>query len=87
MTMRGLKPQGDHDTWQYLSTDAVLKTLQTNATGLSEVEAESRLATYGANRLPELAKRSALIRFLLHFHIMLIHELMGCADVTAALDH
>ncbi len=85
--MQTTKPEENHDAWHHLSTDAVLKKLQTNATGLSQVEVESRLATYGENRLPELAKRSALVRFLLQFHNILIYVLIGCAVVTAVLDH
>ena len=85
--MQTPKPEETHGVWHHLSTDAVLKKLQTNATGLSQVEVESRLATYGANRLPELAKRRALGRFLLQFHNVLIYVLMGCAVVTAVLDH
>lgn len=85
--MQTVKPEGDHDAWHHLSKDAVLKKLQTNVAGLSEMEVQSRLATYGANRLPELARPSTLVRFLLQFHNILIYVLMGCAVVTAALDH
>jgi len=58
-----------------------------SASGLSNVEALTRLDRYGANRLPEAAKRSAFLRFLLQFHNILIYVLLGCAVVTAALDH
>ncbi len=46
--MQTIKPKSDHDAWHNLSTDAVLKKLQTNATGLSEAEVDSRLASFGA---------------------------------------
>lgn len=46
-----------------------------------------RLETYGANRLPEAPKRSVLIRFLLHFHNILIYMLIGSAVITAFLNH
>lgn len=73
--------------WHSVLTDNVLKDLQASATGLSREEAEARLKRYGANRLPEAARRSNLVRFLLQFHNILIYVLLGCAVVTAALDH
>lgn len=73
--------------WHSVLTDSVLKDLQTSATGLSQGEADARLKKYGANRLPEAARRSNLMRFLLQFHNILIYVLIGCAVVTAALDH
>jgi hypothetical protein len=36
-------------------------------------------AIFGVNCLPEAAKRSTLIRFLLQFHNILIYVLIGCA--------
>ncbi len=73
--------------WHSVLTDSVLKDLTASAAGLSQSEAAARLAKYGANRLPEAAKRSAIMRFLLQFHNILIYMLIGCAVVTAALDH
>jgi len=73
--------------WHSVLTDSVLKDLQASTTGLSHEEAEDRLKRYGANRLPEAARRSNLMRFLLQFHNILIYVLIGCAVVTAALDH
>ena len=85
--MQKAKPEGIQAAWHNISTEASLEKLQTAATGLSEAEAKLRLETYGANRLPEAAKRSAFMRFLLQFHNILIYVLIGCAIVTAALDH
>ncbi len=85
--MQKAKPEGIQVAWHNISTEASLEKLQTAATGLSEAEAKLRLETYGANRLPEAAKRSAFMRFLLQFHNILIYVLLGCALVTAALDH
>lgn len=73
--------------WYNLSTDSALEELEASANGLSQGEAEKRLAEYGPNRLPEAAKRSALMRFLLQFHNILIYVLIGSAVITAALDH
>ncbi|MEM6421181.1 MAG: cation-transporting P-type ATPase [Pseudomonadota bacterium] len=70
-----------------VSADDALRALGVNETGLSSAEAATRLATHGANRLPEPAKRSALRRFLAHFHNLLIYVLIASAAVTAALQH
>ena len=55
--------------------------------GLSEREAENRLKTYGLNRLPQAVKRGPVIRFLRHFHNILIYVLLGAAVITMLLDH
>lgn len=73
--------------WHNLSAESALEDLQYATDGLNQREAEARLAKYGANRLPEAAKRSALLRFLLHFHHLLIYVLIGAALMTAALGH
>lgn len=73
--------------WHSVPTESVLKESQTSAIGLSQSEVATRLAKYGANRLPEAARRGNLMRFLLQFHNILIYVLIGCAVVTAALDH
>lgn len=76
----------DHD-WHHESTDAVLGALNVSADGLSHDEAAERLRKQGPNRLPEPPKRSTLIRFLLHFHNILIYVLLGSAIITASLGH
>lgn len=73
--------------WHSVSADKVLLSLKAVATGLDVHEAERRLVTHGPNRLAGAAKRSALKRFFLQFHNILIYVLLGCAIVTAALDH
>jgi magnesium-transporting ATPase (P-type) len=77
----------DKTHWHALHIDAVLDKTRTSAGGLSQTEADSRLAAYGPNRLPEPAQRSAFLRFLLHFHNILIYVLLGCAVITAVLGH
>jgi magnesium-transporting ATPase (P-type) len=67
--------------------DAMLRSLDASAKGLSSEEAATRLDRYGANRLPEPPRRSALLRFLSHFHNVLIYVLIASAVVTAALQH
>ncbi|HKK05645.1 MAG TPA: cation-transporting P-type ATPase [Gammaproteobacteria bacterium] len=74
-------------TWHSSAAEAALKGLNTSEAGLDQQEAEARLARYGANRLPEAKKRSAWLRFLLHFHNILIYVLLGSALITVALGH
>ncbi|MDF2368178.1 MAG: cation-transporting P-type ATPase [Sneathiella sp.] len=69
------------------AADAVLESLKTTDDGLAETAARARLKTHGPNRLPDPARRSAIFRFLLHFHNILIYVLLGSAVITAALDH
>jgi len=73
--------------WHAMAVEDAIDALRTHTNGLSSEEAAARFETYGPNRLPEPAKRSALIRFLLHFHNILIYVLLGSALITAALGH
>jgi P-type Ca2+ transporter type 2C len=73
--------------WYKLETDAVLEKLSADKDGLSPDEAKKRLEETGPNKLPEGRQRSALVRFLMHFHNMLIYVLMVAAVITALLDH
>ncbi len=79
--------KGTNNNWHERAADTALNALKTTANGLSQTEAATRLETHGPNRLPEAAKRSALFRFLLHFHNILIYVLLGCAGITMMLDH
>jgi magnesium-transporting ATPase (P-type) len=73
--------------WHDLTSEQVLAGLGCMSAGLSEEEAARRLATHGPNRLPEPPRSSALLRFLLQFHNVLIYVLLGAAVITALLDH
>ena len=73
--------------WHSVSADKVLLGLRAVTTGLDVHEAEKRLMIHGLNRLAEAARRSAFKRFFLQFHNILIYVLLGCAIVTATLDH
>ncbi len=64
-----------------------LAALRATEKGLSQNEAESRLEKHGPNRLPEPPRRSAILRFLSHFHNVLIYVLLGAAVITASLGH
>ncbi len=61
--------------------------MTTSATGLSGPEAAQRLERHGLNRLPGVTQRSALDRFFLQFHNILIYVLLGAAAITAVLEH
>ena len=73
--------------WHEMAATDAIDVLHADINGLSSEEAATRLETYGPNRLPEPAKRSTLIRFLLHFHNILIYVLIGSAAITAVLGH
>lgn len=70
-----------------LSAADALAAVQASAAGLSDDEARRRLDAHGANRLSEAPRRSAFLRFLAHFHNLLIYVLLASAAVTAALGH
>ena len=76
-----------NNNWHECAADATLHSLNTTVNGLSQTEAARRLKNHGPNRLPEAVKRSALIRFFLHFHNILIYVLIGSAVITMMLDH
>jgi magnesium-transporting ATPase (P-type) len=65
----------------------VLTRLETQASGLSEVEAARRLEEGGPNRLPEPPRRGLATRFFAQFHNILIYVLLGAAVVTIMLRH
>ncbi len=73
--------------WHKLAVEDVFDALSTDANGLTKEEAESRLDNYGLNRLQETVKRNSLLRFILHFHNILIYVLLCSALITAALGH
>ena len=70
-----------------LSIADTLAAVEGAAGGLNGDEVTRRREVYGANRLPEPPRRSVLLRFLAHFHNLLIYVLLASAAVTAALGH
>lgn len=73
--------------WHTLASETALDLARTSTGGLTQAEADTRLKEQGPNRLPEPPQRSAWLRFLLHFHNILIYVLLGSAMVTAVLGH
>lgn len=74
-------------SWHARCAEDTLTGLSTSAEGLTSVEAQERLIQVGPNRLPAPKRRSALMRFALHFHNILIYVLLAAAVITALLDH
>ena len=70
-----------------VSTADALAAVQASADGLNRDEVTRRLEVHGANRLPEPPRRSAFLRFVSHFHNLLIYVLLASAAVTAVLGH
>jgi magnesium-transporting ATPase (P-type) len=73
--------------WHLHPYETTYENLATTADGLSTIEAESRLSTYGANRLQLVKRKGPLARFLTQFHNVLIYVLLGAGVVTALLGH
>lgn len=65
----------------------VLADLDSTPDGLSEQEAQRRLARHGPNRLPDIKPRGRLQRLLAQFHNVLIYVLLVAAAVTLVLQH
>ncbi|MCB1740540.1 MAG: HAD-IC family P-type ATPase, partial [Gammaproteobacteria bacterium] len=75
------------DNWHASTVEDAFAAWRSSTHGLSEDEAAARLRADGPNRLPQPPRRSALVRFLLHFHNILIYVLLGSALITAGLGH
>src|SRR5262252_907823 len=68
--------------WHAMSTADVVRRLNINTeSGLGGAEITQRLAKYGLNRLPEAARRSPFMRFLLQFNNVLVYVLLAAAFV------
>jgi len=74
-------------TYHAMPVHDALDALGVGAEGLDNDEAAHRLRRHGPNRLPEAPRRSPLLRFLSHFHNILIYVLIASAVVTATLGH
>jgi len=80
-------PRGQDAAWHSLDSEDAMRRAVAQPEGLTGAEAARRLAAHGPNRLPETRTRGPLLRFLAHFHNVLIYVLLGAAIVTAALQH
>lgn len=77
----------DPASWHALGVQQVLECCMSRQEGLSDAEAEKRLAQHGRNILPAVTGRSPLLRFALQFHNVLIYVLLSAAMVTLLLAH
>jgi magnesium-transporting ATPase (P-type) len=85
--MQNANPPELRVTWHSVPLESALNDLKATTAGLNQTEVQGRFAKFGPNRLPEAARRSGLIRFLLQFHNILIYVLIGSAAITAFLAH
>ena len=73
--------------WHARSADEALEALAVTAQGLTQAEAEQRLAVHGPNRLPLPPQPGVLMRLLRQFNNLLLYVLMAAAVVTAFMGH
>lgn len=81
------KPNISAPPWHELTAETVLTRLDSQTAGLSEADAEERRRIHGPNRLPRQAGPHPLLRFVRHFHNILIYVLLVAAAITAGLGH
>ncbi|MCS6778212.1 MAG: cation-transporting P-type ATPase [Geminicoccaceae bacterium] len=80
-------PAPAEPVWHALPTEDVLSALESRPEGLTQGEAEGRLARFGLNRLPEPPRKGPLARFLLQFHNLLIYVLLVAALLSLLFEH
>ena len=73
----------DHD-WHARASEEVLRALESTATGLSDREAQARLAAHGPNRLPQATGPSAAELLLAQVRSPLMYALILSAAAAAA---
>ena len=73
--------------WHAMDASETFGAFGTPEGGLTEDEAERRLAAHGPNRLPRGKQRGPLVRFLLQFHNLLIYVLIAAGGLAAAIGH
>lgn len=73
--------------WHNKTAEETLSALKTTPSGLNESDVKQRLADVGFNKLPEPKRKNVFLRFLSHFHNILIYVLLGASVITASLGH
>ena len=73
--------------WHNKTAEETLSALKTTPSGLNESNVKQRLADVGFNKLPEPKRKNVFLRFLSHFHNILIYVLLGASAITASLGH
>lgn len=70
-----------------LSIEETLEELKTNETGLTDIEANERLAIYGKNKLKEAKKQSKIMKFLNEFNDLMIIILCIAAIISFIISY
>ena len=74
--------------WHNIKANEVLKELDSSKEeGLTAEEVKKRLETYGENKLPERKEKHPLLKFLTHFHNVLIYVLLVAAVITGVMEY
>lgn len=73
--------------WHNKTSEETLAALETTPAGLNEPDIKQRLADVGFNKLPDPKRKHVFLRFLSHFHNILIYVLLGASAITASLGH
>ncbi|HEY7247400.1 MAG TPA: HAD-IC family P-type ATPase [Xanthobacteraceae bacterium] len=80
-------PRAGGIAWHAMAIDEASRRLTTEiGKGIEPAEAERRLQTYGANRLPEGKKRGPLMRFLSQLNNILVYVLLGAGFTKLMLN-
>jgi len=88
MAMPGEAQSEKRRSWHAWDLERALEELGTDReAGLSDEEAAGRLERHGPNRLPERKAKHPLLKFLHHYHNVLIYVLLVAAAGTALLGH
>lgn len=82
-------PPGEQggDQWHHLTAARVVERLGTGPAGLTDTEVRRRRKIYGRNQLAPPRRRHPLLRFISHFHNILLYVMTAAAVVTAILQH
>ncbi len=73
--------------WHSIEIQEILNILKTSEEGLSSQEVQNRQSEWGFNVIPEGKKTVWLVKFLRHFHDVLIYVLIAAGVITAFLNH
>lgn len=87
MTIEENRTDDMTNDWHAMTTDQVLDSLDTNASGLHEADVEARRTKYGSNELTTAVSRPKWKLALDQFASPLIIVLIVCGIITLALGH
>ncbi|MEP4889805.1 MAG: cation-transporting P-type ATPase [Aliiglaciecola sp.] len=73
--------------WHTISTQETIAKLNSSELGVTTSDANKRYEKHGPNRLQQTSSRNPILRFLSHFHNILIYVLIASAVITSLLEH